>query len=369
MASRWEVWESWGAEPWVVQVLKVGYQLPFVSRPPLSPRPIPLPSYSPTSIRGLALSASVSNLRMKGAIEPASSEPGFYSRLFVTQKVTGGWHPVIDLSCLNSFVHLSHFRMETSLLVLHSLRPGDWMISIDLQDAYLQVPVHPESRQYLRFCLGHQTFQFRVLCFGLSSTLQVFTHIMTPISSIMHHFGYRILRYLDDWLVLGSSLQDIVRARDFFLWLWGELGVQVNLSKSSLTPTQTLDYLGMTLQSTSLKAFLTQARIRKVLSLVEKFSSSREQPLSLWRSLLGVMSSMSTLIPGSCLRMRSLKLRLNLAGPQASEDVLISWDYSCHLDRRTPVGELRWAKTVCPACGLGMFRHIPSTTTNSWQFC
>ena len=24
-----------------------------------------------------------------------------------------------------------------------------------------------ESRRYLRFCLGHQTFQFRVLCFGL----------------------------------------------------------------------------------------------------------------------------------------------------------------------------------------------------------
>ena len=140
--------------------------------------PIPLPSYSPTSIRGLALSASVSDLRMKGATEPASSEPGFYSRLFVTPKVTAGWRPVIDLSRLNRFVRLSHFRMETSLSVLHSLCPEDWMISIDLQDGYLQVPVHPESRRYLRFCLGHQTFQFRVLCFGLSSTLQVFTRVV-----------------------------------------------------------------------------------------------------------------------------------------------------------------------------------------------
>ena len=30
-----------------VQVLKVGYRLPFVSHPPLSPTPNPLPSYSP----------------------------------------------------------------------------------------------------------------------------------------------------------------------------------------------------------------------------------------------------------------------------------------------------------------------------------
>ena len=286
LASRWEVWVSWGAEPWVVQVLKVGYRLPFVSHPPLSPTPIPLPSYSPTSVRGLALSASVSDLRMKGAIELASSEPGFYSCLFVTPKVTGGWQPVIDLSRLNRFVRLSHFRMETSLSVLHSLRPRDWMILVDLQDAYLQVPVHPESRRYLRFCLCSQTFQFQVLCFGLSSALQVFTRVMAPISSIMHRYGYRILRYLDNWLVLGSSLQEITRARDFLLWLCRELGVQTNISKSSLTPTQTLDYLGMTRQSTPLRAFPTQARIRKVLSLSSKSSS----PLESSRSAFGDLS-------------------------------------------------------------------------------
>ena len=218
---------------------------------------------------------------MKDAIEPASSEPSFYSRLIVTPKVTGGWRPVIDLSRLNRFVRFSHFHMESSLSVLHSLCPGDWMVSIDLQDAYLQVPVHPESRRFLRFCLGHQTFQFRVLCFDLSSAPQVFTRVMAPISSIRHRFGYRILRYLDDWLVLGSSFQEITRVRDFLLWLCRELGPQVNLSKSSLTPTQTLDYLGMTLQSTPLRAFPTQARVRKVLSLIEEFCSSREQPLSL----------------------------------------------------------------------------------------
>ena len=102
-----------------------------------------------------------------GAIEPASSEPSFYSRLFITTTVTGGWRPVIDLFRLNRFVQLSHFHMETAHLVLQSLRPGDWMISIDLQDAYIQVPGHPDFRRYLRFCIGEKTFQFWVLCFVL----------------------------------------------------------------------------------------------------------------------------------------------------------------------------------------------------------
>ena len=259
MAAFWEVWESWGAEPWVIQVLKVSYQLPFASRPPLSPTPIPLPSYSPSSVREVAFSASVEDLLSKGAIEPTSSEPGFYSRLFVTPKVTGSWSLVIDLSHLICFVQVSHFRMETAQSVLQSLRPGDWMICIDLQEAYLQVPIHPDPRWYLRFCIGEKSFQFRVLCFGLSSAPQVFTCVMAPVSSIMHRFGYRILRYLDDWLVLGSSLQEITRARDFLLTLCSELGVQVNLSKSSLTPSQTLDYLGMTLQSSPLRVFPTPA--------------------------------------------------------------------------------------------------------------
>ena len=169
--------------------------------------------------------------------------------------------------------------METAQSVLQSIRSGDWMISLDLQDAYLQVPVHPLSRRHLRFCLGDQVYQFRVLCFGLLSAPQVFTRVMAPVSSVTHRSGFRILRYLDDWLVLGSSLQEITRARNFLLDLCAELEIHVNLPKSSLSPSQCLDYLGMTLQSSPLRAFPTQARVQKVRCLVDEFSSSHEQPL------------------------------------------------------------------------------------------
>ena len=53
-------------EPWVVEVLKWGYRVPFVSSPPLSPFPIPLPSYSPTSIKGKALQGEIEALKVKG---------------------------------------------------------------------------------------------------------------------------------------------------------------------------------------------------------------------------------------------------------------------------------------------------------------
>ena len=208
------------------------------------------------------------------------------------------------------------------------------MVSLDLQDAYLQVSVHPSSRRYLRFCVGDSVYQFCALCFGLSTAPQAFTRVMAPVSSIMHRHGFRILRYLNDWLVLGSTFQDIVRVRDFLLWLCHRLGILVNLSKSSLDPSQTQDYLGMTITTSPLRVFPTLKRVQKLSLLLQEFRSDRLHPLSAWRRLLGVMSSMSAVVPGARLRMRSLQLRLNASGPLVLDEDLVSWDNGCLRDLR-----------------------------------
>ena len=156
-------------DAWVVEVLRQGYRILFSRRPPLSDQPLPMPSYSPSSIRGKALEQEFQDLLRKQAIEPAPQTLGFYSRLFVVQKDSGAWRPIIDLSTLNTYIASQRFHMETPQSVLRFIRPGDWMISLDLQDAYLQVPVHPESRRYLRFTMGGVSCQFRVLCFRVDN--------------------------------------------------------------------------------------------------------------------------------------------------------------------------------------------------------
>ena len=242
--------------------------------------------------------------------------------------------------------------METTQTVLQSLRVGDWMVSPDLQDAYLQVPVHPSSRRYLRFCVGVSVYQFCALCFGLLTAPQAFIHVMAPVSSIMHRHGFRILQYLDNWLVLASTFREIVWARDFLLWLCRQLGIHVNLPKSSLDPSQTQDYLGMTITTSPLRVFQALKRIQKLSALLQDFLSDRLHPVSVWRQLLGVMSSMSALVPGARLRMMSLQLRLNVAGSLLLEDDLVSWTDCClpdlrwwsdvsHLQAGLPLGEDR----------------------------
>ena len=108
----------------------------------------------PPSIKGEALQGEIQALLQKGAVEPASPSPGYYSRMFVVPKSPGGWRHIIDLSTLNKLVVQTLFHMETSRSVLRAVRQGDWMMTIDLKDAYLQVLIHPSSRIFLRFTVG-----------------------------------------------------------------------------------------------------------------------------------------------------------------------------------------------------------------------
>ena len=180
-----------------------------------------------------------------------------------------------------------------------------------------------------------EVFLFRALCFGLSTAPQSFTRVMARVSSIMHRYGFRIFHYLDDWLVLGSSFQENVRARDFLLWLCQELGIHVNLPKNSLTPAQSIDYLRMRIQTSSLRVFPTLKQVQKLSSLVQDFLSCWHHPLSVWRQLLGVMSSVSSLVPRARLCMWFLQLRLNVVGSRLVDYNLVSWDDFC-------LSDLRW---------------------------
>ena len=130
----------------------------------------------------------------KGVLEIVPEpDPGFYSRLFLVEKSSGGWRPVIDLSPLNQFVHQTPFRMETPSLVLLAVRKGNFLASIDLKDAYFQIPVHPSSRKLLQFVSNRMVYQFKALCFGLSTAPQVFTRVFAAVSAWAHSRGVRLL--------------------------------------------------------------------------------------------------------------------------------------------------------------------------------
>ena len=341
-------------------MLREGYRIPFLSHPPLSPVPIPMPSYNPLSTKGVALEEVTLGLVTKGAVELAPlPSPGFYSHLFVVWKTSGSWRLVIDLSTLNRFVDVSHFQMETIQSVLLSVRQGDWMASIDLREAYLQVPVHPESRPFLRFVSHGQVYQFTALCFGLSTAPQVFSRVMAPISAILHTMGIRMRRYLDDWLVQSSSRDSLLRDLQTVLRLCHELGVVINLEKSNLIPSQVVQYLGMVINAQSFVASPSPDRISRLLSTAGEFRSSVSPPTSVWLSLLGMLSSLAHLVPGGRLCMRSLQLCLNRSWDHVDLSSPVAWSAECLQD-------LQWWLHL-PRLSQGVSLRQVSPDLNFWS--
>ena len=252
----------------------------------------------------------------KGALERVPDPgPGFYSRLFLVENASGGWRPVIDLSPFNEFVQQTPFKMETASLVLLSVRRGNFLASINLKDAYFQIPVHTSSRKWLRFVSDGTVHQFKVLCFGLSTAPQVFTRVFATVSAWAHAQGVCLLQYLDDWLVLASTE---ARARQHvrdLLSLCNSLGVVLSREKSDLNPAQSVEYLGMTIDTVAARSYPTVPRIDKFLATASKFLSGWEPPAQLWQVLLGHMSSLEKLVPRGRLRMRSLQWHLNSHWP------------------------------------------------------
>ena len=100
---------------------------------------------------------------------------------------------------------------------------------------------------------------------------KVFTRLMAPISAILHRYGIRMLRYLDDWLILAESRTTCLQARDRLLQVCEELGLQVNFRKSSLIPSQDMTYLGMQIQSVRFFAKPTATRVENLLKIIEEF--------------------------------------------------------------------------------------------------
>ena len=313
----------------MVEVLREGYRIPFSCPPPLSADPIPMPSYNPLSTKGVALEEVTLDLIAKGAVELAPLPSlGFYSRLFVVWKTSGLWRPVIDLSTLNRFVDVSHFRMETIQSVLLSVRPDDWMASIDLREAYLQVPIHPVSRPFLCFVSKGQVYQFRALCFGLSTAPQVFTRVMPPVSAILHSLGICMCRYLDDWLVQSSSRESLL------LDLCRELGIVVNSEKSNLVPSQVVQYLGVVLNTQSFVASPLPDCVSRLVSTAGEFLSFASPPAGVWLSLLGMLSSMAHLVPGGRFRIRSLQHCLHRSWDRVDQSTPVAWSPDCLRDLR-----------------------------------
>jgi hypothetical protein len=87
---------------------------------------------------------------------------------------------VINLKSLNAFVITTHFKIEGIHTLKNLLREEDWLVKIDLKDAYFSIPIRQNHRKYLCFQMDQKVYQLICLPFGLTSAPWVFTKTLRP---------------------------------------------------------------------------------------------------------------------------------------------------------------------------------------------
>ena len=90
--------------------------------------------------------------------------------------------------------------------------------------------------------------------------------------------------------------------------------------------------LDMQIQSVRFITIPTATWVGNLLKIIEEYLSSPDPPAALWRRLLGHLSSLTLMVKGGMLRMRSLQIRLRSRWDFGDELLRISWYPLCRED-------------------------------------
>ena len=313
----------------------------------------------------------VQKMLEKGAITVEQPIQGqFLSSLFMVPKKNGELRPVINLRPLNRFLPYQHFKMENITAVKHLLVRDDWLVTIDLKDAYFTVPIYQAHRKYLRFCWKGVIHQFTCMPFGLCSAPRTFTKILKPVASSLRERGIRCVFYLDDILIMGASAQDCLDSTNLAVNLLQDLGFIINKEKSHLTPTQQVEYLGFVVNSKTMSLSLSQDKISKIVSHCREVMSAHTNSVRDLASLIGKMSATIQAVFPAPLFYRHLQL-----DKIASLRENYSYETDVILSKEAKNELKAWTQFLHAWNGRAIVQHTPDLTiqtdasANGWGAC
>ena len=255
----------------------------------------------------------VKKLLGKGAIElvpPGQEGQGFYSTFFIVPKKDGGLRPILNLKLLNVYMEKSHFKMETLRSIIQALRVGEWGSTLDLRDAYLQIPMFPPHRKYLRFCVQGVHYQFRAMPFGITVAPRVFTKLMAAVGGHLRSQQIHIFMYLDDWRVKNQIRELLLHQLNRTIQLLVDLGLIINLDKCHLVPSQIITYLGAVFNLNKGLVLPSENRFLAINQAIADIIYNHQCPASHFLRLLGLMASCIDTVPYGRLHMLPIQIYL-----------------------------------------------------------
>lgn len=316
----------------ILNIIK-GYRIPFIQKPPLTnlrQASLKMHDHAPSKI----MSQQISQLLAMRAITVNQFDSGYLSPILLREKSNGSHRLILNLKNLNYFVHSPKFRLISLRKVSQTIQKGDFMVKIDISNAYYHIPVSNSHRRYLSFTFNNLIYNMNCLPFGLSSAPSAFSKISNWTASLLREKGIRTIVYLDDFLLLNEDANLLSQQAQWTVDFLKQLGWNINVLKSNLTPSTQVEYLGISWDSKRNKKSLPSSKVQNI-----KDTITQTLCLKLWswlsaKQLLGKLNFASNAVPLGALHCRSIQIAAKPL-PNAQRNKLFSLP-------RITIQELSW---------------------------
>jgi ribonuclease HI len=259
---------------------------------------------------------------------------------FMVPKKTGEWRKILDCSIINDYFIDRSFQMEDVRAVRLLAQTNDWATTLDISSAYLHVAVEPALQPFLSFEFRGRYYCYTGMPFGLKCAPRVFTLLMRK---VIDHFRQtlqaRILIYMDDLLILGSSSNETMETTRKILLELIKLGWTISWDKCHLLPSQTVEFLGWDFDLRTLTVRTTRSRRSALLGELSLFLRTAKRRTYLQTKKLAALLGSLNFLRLQFVSASLYTMKLNTLKTHAVRNT--GWDGQVRL---TPViaGELKW---------------------------
>lgn len=283
LSYHWRAWEEIGSPPQVVQWIRDGVQITFTRSTPGATRkrrPPPPSAYKTilnTTHEQDWIRWFIEDSQRRGILRRTSAKPTVGAHLRVkdlSRPKPKQYRFITNCRPINWRVPARHFHLFGPTDVVLEIPSGAYAITVDFEDFFFQILVHPESQERLVVELLGQRLAHVGLPMGYSLSPWIAKRVGQALTKFLRSQGVQCLLYVDDLLlwntdptILQEQYTNIVQPTLV------RLGIRTSVSKSRLEPTQEFQYIGFIFNTVKQVIQYPDDKKRK---LVDMIQSARE---------------------------------------------------------------------------------------------
>ena len=162
---------------------------------------------------------------------------GHNEQVMITTPVIIAWHNeksrvVGDFRALNNYTLPDYYpipRIDHSLV---NLSKAKYITTMDILKGFHQIPIAPESRQFLRIILHLGVFEYCRMPFGIKNAPSHFQRMMDNIYGNYIRQGWMMV-YIDDILIYSNDWDDHLNKIGLVLQKAIDTGLKISIKKCS----------------------------------------------------------------------------------------------------------------------------------------